>query len=129
MEDVKVYAVRSADGKYLRSRGYGGSGESWVEKLTSAKLWFKPGPAKAQITFWAKNYPQFGVPQLVTFNLVEAASERQEERVSKVIKAQLRTELSSKKSAYKRKVEILQKSQKEIESKLNRLKEDEKVIV
>lgn len=126
MEDVKVYAVRSADGKYLRSRGYGGSGESWVEKLTSAKLWFKPGPAKAQITFWAKNYPQFGVPQLVTFNLVEAASERQEERVNKVIKAQLKTELSSKIKDHKRQVEFLQKAQKEIEEKLNKLKDEER---
>ena len=124
MSELKAYAVRSADGKYLRSRGYGGGGECWVEKLTSAKLWFKPGPAKAQITFWGKNYPQFGVPEVVTFNLVEVSSEKQEERVSKAIQAQVKSQLNRKRSNYKREIEKLQKAEKEIQDKLNQIKNE-----
>lgn len=63
--NLNFYAVRSKDGKWFRSKGLYGSGESWVDDLTHAKIYSKPGPAKSQITFWAKNYPEYGVPDLV----------------------------------------------------------------
>jgi hypothetical protein len=63
--DLNFYAVRSQDGKWFRSKGMNGYGESWVEDITKAKIYLKPGPAKAQITFWSKNYPEFGIPDLV----------------------------------------------------------------
>jgi hypothetical protein len=59
------YAVRSRDGKWLRKKGYMGGGNSWVDNITNAKIYGKPGPAKAQITFWANNYPEHGIPDLV----------------------------------------------------------------
>jgi hypothetical protein len=63
--ELNFYAVRSKDGKWLRAKGYGGSGKSWVDEMSKAKIYANPGPAKAQITFWAKNYPEYGVPELV----------------------------------------------------------------
>lgn len=63
----KFYAVRSKDGKYFKSKGYGGYGNSWRDNLNEAKIYPKPGPARAQITFWATNYPEYGVPDLVEF--------------------------------------------------------------
>ena len=63
--NLNFYAVRSRDGKWLRSKGLYGSGDSWVEDLSKAKFYSKPGPAKSQITFWSKNYPEFGIPDLV----------------------------------------------------------------
>lgn len=63
--NLNFYAVRSQDGKWYRSKGYGGYGDSWVDDITKAKIYSKPGPAKAQVTFWAKNYPEYGVPYLV----------------------------------------------------------------
>lgn len=92
--------------------------------LTLYRWMFKPGPAKAQITFWGKNCPQFGVPELVTFNLVEVSSEKQEERVSKAIQAQVKSELNRKRSNYKREIEKLQKAEKEIQDKLNQIKNE-----
>jgi len=62
---LNFYAVRSKDGKWFRSKGYGGGGDSWVDDLTKAKIYSKPGPAKSQITFWGKYYPEFCVPDLV----------------------------------------------------------------
>ena len=71
-----------------------------------------------------KNCPQFGVPELVTFNLVEVSSEKQEERVSKAIQAQVKSELNRKRSNYKREIEKLQKAEKEIQDKLNQIKNE-----
>lgn len=63
--EINLYAVRSKDGKWLRSKGQNGYGNSWVDKFADAKVWNKPRSAKAQITYWANNYPQYGVPDLV----------------------------------------------------------------
>jgi len=61
---LNFYAVRSKDGKWLRTTGQGG-GRHWVDELSEAKIYGRPGPAKAQVTFWGTNYPEFGVPDLV----------------------------------------------------------------
>lgn len=85
---LNFYAVRSQDGKWFRSKGLYGSGNSWVEDLTKAKIYSKPGPAKSQITFWAKNYPEFGIPDLVriTTGVCEYLdqTERVKDRIQKI---------------------------------------------
>lgn len=63
--ELNLYAVRSKDGKWLRSKGYGGGGPNWIDSFDRAKIWTKAAPAKSQITTWARLYPQFGVPDLV----------------------------------------------------------------
>lgn len=83
--NLNFYAVRSQDGKWLRSKGYGGGGESWVEDITKAKIYSKPGTAKAQITFWAKNYPKFGIPDLVKITTGVCEYLDQTERVNETI--------------------------------------------
>ena len=59
------YVVRNKEGKYLHSKGYNGSGECWVEGLEKAKVWSRPGPAKAQRTWWLEHYPCYGAPDVV----------------------------------------------------------------
>lgn len=59
------YIVRNKEGKFLRSKGYGGSGECWVDDLEKAKVWSRPGPAKAQVTWWLTHYPSYGLPEIV----------------------------------------------------------------
>lgn len=66
MDTLTFYVVRSKDGKYLRSTGIGG-GAHWIEDIKKAKVWNKIGTAKAQVTFWASNYPEFGVPEIIPF--------------------------------------------------------------
>lgn len=70
--DLSFYAVKSTDGKWFRSKGYMGSGNSWVDDIRKAKIYANPGPAKAQITFWATNYPKYGVPELVKITMGKA---------------------------------------------------------
>ena len=81
-----LYAVRSKDGKFYKSRGLG-SGYRWVDKLSDAKIYGKIGPAKAVITYWAKNYPKHGIPLLVEIGVCEdnMSVVNQEDRVSKVV--------------------------------------------
>jgi hypothetical protein len=79
---LNFYAVRSKDGKWLRAKGYGGSGESWVSDITKAKIYGNTRAPKAQITYWANNYPQFGVPDLVRITTGKCEYLDQEARVS-----------------------------------------------
>jgi hypothetical protein len=81
MESLEFYVVRSKDGKYLRSKGYGGYGQSWVEELKKAKVYTKKGPACAQVTWWATNYPDYGIPDLVPITGTLGEPIPQEKRV------------------------------------------------
>ena len=86
MESLEFYVVRNKQGKYLRSKGFSGHGESWVSDLKKAKVYTKKGGATGQITYWATNYPEYGVPELIPLicNLGEPIP--QEDRVNKVLK-------------------------------------------
>lgn len=59
------YVVRNKEGKFLRSKGYNGYGECWVDGLDKAKVWSKPGPAKAQRTWWLEHFPDYGAPDVI----------------------------------------------------------------
>lgn len=93
-EVVELYAVRSKDGKYLRTKGFGGYGESWVPDLSTAKIYTKPGPAKAQITYWGTKYPEFGVPDLL---ILEARVKCVEDHTERVQKHAAEKEIKAKK--------------------------------
>lgn len=68
---MKIYVVQNKKGEYFRNIGYGGYGKSWREKLEDAKFYTKIGQAKSRVTFWFKNYPEFGCPRILAFNLGE----------------------------------------------------------
>ncbi len=60
-----LYAVRNSDGQWFRRKGYGGAGKSWVDNFESARIYNRIGPARAVISFFANNYPEYPSPQLV----------------------------------------------------------------
>lgn len=66
---MKIYIVKNQEGKFLRTKGYGGSGNCWVDAFEKAKVYTKIGPAKAQCTFWYGAYPKFGCPFILEFEL------------------------------------------------------------
>jgi len=68
---ICLYAVMNKEGKYFRNKGYGGYGKSWVDGLKKARIYSHPGPAKAQITYWAKTFPEYGIPVLVELRVKE----------------------------------------------------------
>jgi len=67
---MKIYVVRNSEGKFFRAVGFGGGSKgNWVDTLDRAKFYTKIGQAKSRITFFSKNYPEYGVPELIEFNL------------------------------------------------------------
>jgi hypothetical protein len=79
-----MYAVRSKDGKWLRRKGYGGCGASWVDDLKKARIYPKPGPARAQVTFWSTKYPSYGTPELVELNVTSWRLVSEDARIQKL---------------------------------------------
>lgn len=63
--NIKVYMVRSQDGKWFRAKGLGGSGDSWVSDVKKARVYTKIGPARSCVTWWTNNYPEYGSPDVV----------------------------------------------------------------
>lgn len=63
--DLKLYTVRSKDGKWLRTKGYNGYGDNWVDDIQKAKIYTRIGPARSQVTWWSNNYPDYGIPDLI----------------------------------------------------------------
>jgi len=86
MDALTFYVVRSKDGKYLRSKGYSGSGECWVTELSKAKVWTKIGGANGQVTFWAAKYPEYGVPDVISLVATVGEPLNQEARVKKALR-------------------------------------------
>ncbi len=104
---ITLYAVRNSDGKWFRARGYGGYGDSWVDDFTSiqVRLYPKVGTARAQVSFFAKNYPQFPVPEIVEFTLTGLKVLNEEKRVSKVAQQREVREASAEKKRRERELQ------------------------
>ena len=65
---MELYMVRSGDGKWFRRKGYGGFGDSWVDDWTKGRIYGKIGGARAVVSFFAKSYPQYPVPQVIVLH-------------------------------------------------------------
>lgn len=66
---MNLYVIRNKEGKFFRPIGYGGSGVNWQEKIEKAKFYPKVGTAKGQASFWFREYPEYGCPEILEFVL------------------------------------------------------------
>jgi hypothetical protein len=66
---LTLYAVQNQDGKWLRSKGYGGAGKTWVDDLASAKIYAKLGQARSRVTYFVKNHPTYGIPNIIALDV------------------------------------------------------------
>ena len=112
MESLEFYVVRNKEGKYLRSKGYSGYGQSWVSELKKAKVYTKKNGATGQITYWATHYPEYGVPELIPLTCTLGEPIPQEERLDKIRK---KKELEKAKSELYLAQDIFDKSKREVE--------------
>lgn len=119
---LSLYAVRNRDGKWFRSKGYGGYGTSWVDDLKKARVYGKTGPARAQITYWANACPKFGIPDLVELRVTEMAVFSEEDRVQKARKATIAKNERIKIRRAEREQERLLKTIEESQKRLEKLK-------
>lgn len=82
-EPLVLYVVRNSDGKFFRSKGYRGYGESWVDSISEAKIYGKTSGARGVITFFSKNYPGFPTPELIRLTVTDAFVMDEKSRVQK----------------------------------------------
>lgn len=93
-EELEFYAVRNKKGKWFRRKGYSGYGETWVDELSKARIYNKIGHARSQVTFFAENYPSYGIPDIVVFKVIESHVINEKERLKKKReKAEKRSEI------------------------------------
>jgi len=106
---MELYVVRNRDGKYFRAKGIGGYGDSWVDELERARIYTKASSAKAQITFWATNYPDYGTPDLVILEAKIKEVVPQDERVKGVVKAAKKRDVAYRKKQAEFEIKRLQR--------------------
>jgi len=116
-EELEFFAVRNQEGQWFHRKGYSGYGETWVEDVLQARIYNKIGPARAQVTFFAKNYPSFGIPDIVAFKVTESYVMDEADRVKKKMEAEERKKKKREVQQAERRAALakieLEKAQKE----------------
>jgi hypothetical protein len=107
--EQSFYIVRNQYGKYLRSKGYMGSGNNWVDDIGRARIYSKPHYAQTQINFWYSKYPDHGKPDLirvsgVTVEILAPNKEYENEKLAKI---------EAKKAKENKREQILKTQEKE----------------
>jgi len=125
--ELKLYAIKSKDGKWFKSRGQGGIGPRWVDGIDQAKIYSKPGPAKGVITYWGSNYPGFDTPDLVEITAKEFEVIDQTDRVNKVKEDREAKRLIAEAKNKQRKLERAQEEADRANKKLEELKRKQNV--
>ena len=76
---IQVSRLSRLDDLWFRRKGYGGSGDSWVTEFHKARIFARIGGARGIVSWWAKNYPTYAVPNLVILHIgqIEAIDETQ----------------------------------------------------
>jgi len=105
MKEIKVYAVQNKEGEWFRRKGYGGGGNSWVPDFSNARIFGKPGGARAVITYWGKTYEDFPTPKLVELTITKIKTINETERVKEVIQKEEDQKKRWKKQAALKKLE------------------------
>lgn len=125
LDDIKFYAVRNKDGKWFRRKGYGGYGETWVDDLKSARIYNKPGPARAQISFFYNNWPDYDIADLVEFSVGSFEIIDERDRVLGVKKKKEEEARKYKIQARQREVEMAKAKLEEAKKELRELQDGE----
>lgn len=119
---LKLYAIQSQDGKWFKSRGLNNYDKtSWVDTLDQAKIYSTLSPARSQVTFWFKNYPEYGMPKLMELQITNSVELNETERVKKSISKIEKKELEYKIKAEKWRKEKAERKLREAQKELNKI--------
>ena len=83
LKDINFYVVVNSDGKYFRKKGYMGTGDTWTDKFTVARVWVKLSGARSVVTFFANQYPQYPTPNVLKLSIGSVEVLDESERVAK----------------------------------------------
>ena len=119
---LTMYAVRNGQGGYFRNKGYGGYGETWMKGLDKARIYPRPGPARAIVTFFATSYPEFGVPELVELRVTEVIAVDETDRVRKSLDRKAKADAAYEERRARREQEAATRKLNEAKEELARLR-------
>jgi hypothetical protein len=120
---LELYAIRTKDGKWFHRKGYGGMGESWADDFEKARIYNKIGPARAVVTWFAKRWPEYGVPNLVRLVISKAELVDETERVEKRNKKEAAWKAKTNERYAKKELQRAQLAVEQAKTKLNELSE------
>lgn len=110
LEELKMYLVRNSDGQYYRRVGYGGYGACWTDDVARASVWTKQSTARARVSYFANNYPNYPVPNLIEIAAGTIAVHDETARIEKAKIAKARAEARYQEQQKKRDLERAQRN-------------------
>lgn len=119
LNQLEFFLVRSQDGKWFRSKGYGGYGDNWVSEIKKARVYNRIGPARACVSYYATHYPSYKTPQIIKCTIGNYDIIDEAERIQKVKDRKKKAEETRE---LRRKEYALKQAQKEYELAEQRLK-------
>lgn len=123
---LTFFLIRNQEGKFFRAKGFSGHGQSWVEDVRDAKVYQKLGQARSRVTFFANNYPEYGIPEILTITAVNAVVLQETKRVAKAIQKKQDKELAREQQRIKWEQDRLDSQQKKLDAQKDKLKMDRK---
>ena len=113
-----LYTVRNEKGQYFRAKGYGGSGNTWVDDINKAKIYGRIGGARGTITWFANNYPKYPTPELVKLTVTGFEVLDETKRVEKAKQKKIKEEAERKKREAERRKADAERELQNAERKL-----------
>ena len=121
--NLKLYVIKNKEGKYFRAKGRDGSGDSWVADPVNARIYSKIGPARGVVSWFAKTFPSFGVPEIHELNITSTTLLDETSRVKKALEQKIRKEELRNKRQLEYKIKLAEKELKQATERLKSLKD------
>jgi hypothetical protein len=119
---LSVYIVRNQEGKYCRTKGYGGYGSTWVDDILKAKVYTKLSGARTRVGYFANAWPQYGVPSIIKLMVTEVEVLDEADRVAKSREDKRKKKLAREASIQRAKLRHAQESYDRAKKELDKLK-------
>lgn len=118
---MTLYVVRNKEGKYFHAKGYGGYGDTWVDDIRKAKVYPKIGQAHSRCTWFANEYPKYGIPDIVELHVTSTCVLDQEARVKKAQEKKAKEDAKRKLEYRKWQLEEAKKIEAESQAEIKKL--------
>jgi len=104
---MELFALINSNGQFMRAKGFSGDGDLWVDGIKPARIYTHVEPAKAQATYWKRNYPEYECPKIAVLEATVKNVLDQEERVAHANEIQKKREATSRKNRIVRQINKL----------------------
>ena len=119
---IDLYVIRNKEGKYFRAKGYGGSGPTWVDDVNKCKVYTKLGQARARVTWFTREWPDHGIPDILKLIVTSAQVLDESARVKKAVTKLEEEKIAREKRDAKQALEAAQRDFDSADARLRRLR-------